>query len=99
MFYAQSTEKGETKCIPTTSKNSDSLFKTNSTVEDNRISEKMKLNELGGQKEIIIIIIIIITILIWRPSWSSDHSRRTLMHVNFFTLTVTFEHRTHIVAD
>ena len=45
------------------------------------------------------IIIIIITVLIWRPSWSSDHSRRTLTHVNFFTLTVTFEHRTDMVAD
>ena len=48
---------------------------------------------------IIIIIIIIITIFIWRPSWSSDHSRRALAHVNFFTLTVTFEDRTNIVAD
>ena len=46
-----------------------------------------------------IIIIIIIIIFIWRPSWSSDHSRRTHAHVNFFTLTVTFEHRTNIVAD
>ena len=36
-----------------------------------------------------LIIIIIIIIFIWRPSWSSDHSRRTLAHVNFFTLTVT----------
>ena len=34
---------------------------------------------------IIIIIIIKITILIWRPSWSSDHSRRTLTHVNFLS--------------
>ena len=46
-----------------------------------------------------IIIIIIITIFISRPSWSSDHSRRTLAHVNFFTLTVTFEHIINIVAD
>ena len=48
---------------------------------------------------IIIIIIIIITIFIWHPSWSSDHSRRALAHVDFFTLTVTFEQRTNIVAD
>ena len=46
-----------------------------------------------------LIIIIIITALIWRPSWSSDHSRHTLTHANFFTLTVIFEHRTNIVAD
>ena len=45
------------------------------------------------------IMIIIITIFVWRPSWSSDHSRRTLAHLNFFTLTVTFEHVTNIVAD
>ena len=48
---------------------------------------------------IIIIIIITVLIVIWHPSWWSDHSRRTLTHVNFFTLTVTFEHRTNIVAD
>ena len=45
------------------------------------------------------LIIIINTILIWRPSWSSDHSRRALTQVHFFTLTVTFEHSTNIVAD
>ena len=61
-------------------------------------------SSLGTQKKgdgvaQFVIIIIIITIFIWRPSWSSDHSRRALAHVNFFTLTVTFEHRTNIVAD
>ena len=54
---------------------------------------------------VIIIIIIIITILIIYGAlagWSSDHSRRrTLTHVNFFTLTVTLirTQNEHIVAD
>ena len=51
MFYTQSPSKGrgsyqyETKCIPTTSEHSDSLFNTHSTVESWRNLEKMKLNE------------------------------------------------------
>ena len=41
--------QGQTKCIPTTSKNSDSLFSTHSTVEGWRHLEKMKLNEQTQQ--------------------------------------------------
>ena len=50
MFYVKSTAKsylGETKCIPNTSTNSDSLLNTQSTVEDWRNVGKMKLNETG----------------------------------------------------
>ena len=43
-------EESETKCIPTTSKRSDSLRNTLSTVADGRNLEKMKLNEPGRQK-------------------------------------------------
>ena len=43
-------ESGETKCIPTTSKNSESLFNTHSTVDDRINLENMKLNEPGRQK-------------------------------------------------
>ena len=47
MFYAQSTVKGynqgKRKCIPTTSKKSDSLLNTHSTVED---LEKFGENEV-----------------------------------------------------
>ena len=45
MFFAQSTA-----CIPTTSKNFDSLLNTHSIVEDCRHLGKMKLNEPGRQK-------------------------------------------------
>ena len=43
--------QGETKCIPAsaTSKNSDALFDTHSTVDWRNLGE-MKLNELGRQK-------------------------------------------------
>ena len=41
---------GETKRIPTTGTNSDSLLNTHSTVEDLENIVKMKLNELGRQK-------------------------------------------------
>ena len=54
MFYARSTAKGlfqgETKCISSTSKHSDSLLNTYSTVEDWRNLGKMNLNEPGRQK-------------------------------------------------
>ena len=43
-------EESETKCIPTTSKRSDSLRNTLSTVDDGRNLEKMKLNEPERQK-------------------------------------------------
>ena len=57
MFYGQSTceglYQGETKCIPTTSRptNSDSLLNTHSTVEDRRTLGKMKSNEPGRQTD------------------------------------------------
>ena len=41
---------GEAKCTPTTSKNSDSLLNTHSTIEEWRNLGKMKMNELGRQK-------------------------------------------------
>ena len=40
----------ETKCNPTTNENSDSLFSTDSTIEDWRNWEKMQLNEPGRQR-------------------------------------------------
>ena len=39
--------QGETRCIPTTSKHSDSLFSTHDTVQDLTNLETIKLNEQG----------------------------------------------------
>ena len=52
MFYTQSAamgHQGETKCIPTTRKHSDSLFNTHSTVEDGRnlVEDELAGKELG----------------------------------------------------
>ena len=50
MFYAQSTAKGETKCIPTTSNIVIHYFKHTPPLKMRRHFDKMKLNEPGRQK-------------------------------------------------
>ena len=50
MFYAQSTAKGQTKCIPTTGKILIHYLKHILPLQIWRTLQKMKLNELGRQK-------------------------------------------------